>query len=149
MIEHPRALNRPHLIRIESAAIAAGTNFTWTPPDRQHVEIISVFVQLTTDATALNRRMRIQIGSGVYPDMGIVASGNHPASTVIDYWFLRGCDTHPQVPSALGWHGPLPMGLIFEHPQALFSLIYNLQAGDQITLYSIRYMMWQDPVASI
>ena len=145
MIEHPRRLARPHLVRFASAALVAGTDFTWTPPLRQHIELLSVSIQLTTDATAVNRRMSLAVGLAAFPDMMILASGNHPASTVINYHFLRGCDTHPQVPSALGWHGPLPMGFIWQSPYPLITNINNLQAGDQITLVNARYMMWQDP----
>lgn len=146
MIEHPRTLNRPHLVRVESAAITAGTEMVWTPPPIQHIELIALRIQLTTDATVTNRRLCIVIGGVHDDDVQLTASGNQAASTIFDYWFLRGCDTMPQVPSTIGWYGPLPLGLIFQMPEQLRTETVNLQAGDQITAYNIRYMTWQDPV---
>lgn len=146
MIEHPRTLNRPHLVRVPGAPLTAGTNLNWTPPPRQQIELISVFIELTTDATVTNRRMRLLLGTAGYTDIMLTASGNQAASTIFRYFFMRGVDTMPQVPSTIGWYGPLPNGLLFTSSEQVTTDIVNIQAGDQISLYTIRYMMWQDPV---
>lgn len=146
MIEHPRALNRPHLVRVEGGPVAAGTELVWTPPPIQHVEFISIYIEFTTDATVINRRLTIQFGSAFDDDVQLTASGNQSAGIAVPYWFLRGVSTMPQVPSTLGWYGPLPMGLIIQQPEQFRTFIHSLQAGDQITLWKLRYMTWQDPV---
>jgi hypothetical protein len=143
--QHPRILEHPHLVRVDSGAIAAGAMLTWSPPSRQHVELISVYIEFTTDATVLNRRLSIEIAPAGKLDVQLTASGNQPASQVYPYHFLRGCNTMPQVPTALGWYGPLPMGFLWPASHQLRTAIDNMQAGDQITHYTLNYMMWQDP----
>ena len=146
MIEHPRILNRPHLVRVEAGVLPVATNFTWTPPARQHVELISVTVILSTDATVTNRRMRLVIGGVADDDAIIIASQNQLASTLIPYSFLRGFGYDSGALNLGGHTAGLPLGLLFANPEQLRSEIINFQAGDQITGYNIRYMMWQDPV---
>jgi hypothetical protein len=90
--------------------------------------------------------MTIRISGLLDHDVQLTASGNQSAGLVVPYWFLRGADTMPQVPSSLGWYGPLPMGFLWTTAMNLYSDVVDLQAGDQITHYTIRYQMWQDPV---
>ena len=146
MIEHPRTLNRPHLGREEVGVTGAGANFTWTPTVRTHVEVISVFMRLVTDATGINRLVRLAIGGIADDDAIILADGFHGPNATYDYWFLRGLGYRSGAPALTGWNGGLPMGLLFSNPEQLRSDVYNLQAGDQITLHTIRYMEWKDPV---
>ena len=146
MNEHPRIINRPHLGREEVGATPAGANFTWTPPARTHVEIISVFLELTTNATVTTRRVRLVIGGVADDDVMIIATGVQPANQVWRYHFVRGQGSTSGAPAIDGWCSAWPMGLLFQNPEQLRSDITNLQAGDQITLHTIRYQMWQDPV---
>lgn len=146
MIQHPRALDRPHLVRVESGALAAGTEMNWTPPVRQHIEIISIQITLDTDGNAANRRMAVEWGGIADDDVVIPCPDIQIANTIYSYFWLRGLGyANPAIVDNL-WAGPLPLGLIFQAPEQIRSDTINGLVGDQITSWRIRYMMWQDPV---
>ena len=148
-IEHPRILNRPHLIRLVSGPIAANSNVVWTPPQRQHVELLSFRIRLDTDGNAANRRMTAEIGPTLNADTRVVATAVQVANTIHDYYFERGLGfadaaIYDNV-CATGW----PLGLLFAASEQLRTNVENMQVGDQILLYTIRYQMWQDPVVIV
>jgi hypothetical protein len=148
-IEHPRILNRPHLVRAVSGPIGANTNVVWTPPARQHIEILSFRIRLDTDGNVANRRMTAEIGPTLNPDTRVMATATQAANTIYDYYFERGLGfadaaIYDNV-CVTGW----PMGVLFAASEQLRTDVEGMQVGDQILLYTIRYQMWQDPVVVV
>ena len=146
MLHHPRQLNRPHLGRIEAGALAAGTNLVWTPDPRQHIELLSLKICFTTDGTAINRMMIPIIGPTFQDDFGFPCPVIQVANRTYIYFWGRAMGSFWVANFANYWVGPLPTGLLFANPEQLRTDIVNIQAGDQITSYTIRYQAWQDPV---
>lgn len=146
-MEHPRHLNRPHLVRVAGIALPGGTNIQWTPPNLQHVELISLRVELDTDANAANRRMSLVIGTIGTDEIKVTCPVVQLLNTVYSYWFIRGLGYNQAAIYDNMWQGGLPLGALFQAPWNMRTEIDNFLAGDQILNYQIYYQMWQDPVA--
>lgn len=145
MNEHPRTLNRPHLGRIEHGAIAAGANMAWTPDPRQHIELLSLRIDFSTDGNVANRLMLPAIGPILENDFGFPCPVLQVANRTYVYYWGRDVGCFWVANFANYWCGPLPSGLLFQAAEQLHTDIQNIQAGDQITAYTIRYQAWQDP----
>lgn len=146
MHNHPRHLPRPHLVREIFGALGAGNNILWTPPFRQHIEFLSVAISFATDANAANRLMLPIIAPVPSSDYAFPCPVLQTANQTFNYFWSRGHGCFWTANMANTWLGPLPVGFIFEHPTVLRTDIQNIQVGDQITGYTLRYQVWQDPV---
>lgn len=147
MIHHPRELDRPHLVREGFGALGAGADIAWTPNVRTHVELLSLRIAFTTDATVANRLMVPIIGPVGNDDFAFPCPVAQIATRSYEYYWGRDVGCFWTANFANYWEGPLPSGLLFSYPEQLRTGIVNIQAGDQITGYTIRYQLWQDPVA--
>ena len=146
MIEHPRTLNRPHFAREVGGPLAAGANLVWTPPARQHVELLSIQIVFTTAVGGATREMFLFVGGAVDDDFAIQAPIVQAANSTVTYWFTRGTGSYWTMLSNGYYVGPLPQGLIFSNPEQLRTDILGILGGDVIDNYRIRYKAWQDPV---
>lgn len=146
MNQHPRELDRPHLVREAFGALGAAANIVWTPPARTHVELISLYIRLVTDGNAANREMVPIIGPVLQDDFAFPCPPTQAANTTYHYYWGRGVGSFWVNNFAYYWLGQLPMGLLFAHPEQLRTAVGNMQVGDQITAYTLRYQQWQDPV---
>lgn len=145
MIHHPRELDRPHLAREAVGVVAAGNNLVWNPAQLTHVEILSLRISFTTDATVANRLMIPIIGPAGDDDFAFPCPVIQVATRSYEYYWGRDLGCFWIANFANYWNGPLPSGLLFQFPTELRTDILNIQAGDQITAYTIRYQQWQDP----
>lgn len=146
MLEHPNTINRPHNVRVEGGALAAGANFVYTPDLRTWAEFITIRIRLDTDATVINRRMVIVFGGITDDDYLVAAPMQHIANRVYDYYFGIGVGLQGATINDTFANLSLPIGLRIQAPEQLRTEVVNLQAGDQILLTNLRLHSWQDPV---
>ena len=145
--QHPFAQDRPHHIREEGGALAAGAQLALGPAQRTWFEFISVRIRLTTDATVTNRRMVIVFGGIADDDYLVAAPMQQIATRTYDYYFGIGVGIQGVTINDTIANLSLPIGLRLGYPEQLRTEIINFQAGDQIMMSNIRYRSWIDPVA--
>ena len=146
MLVHPRTLNRPHFGREVGGPLGAGANLVWTPPARQHIELLSIQIVFTTAIGGATREMCLFVGGAADDDFAIQAPIAQAANSTMTYWFTRGTGSYWTMATGAYYVGPLPEGLLFTNPEQLRTDILNIQGGDIIDNYRIRYQAWQDPV---
>lgn len=146
MNQHPRDLDRPHLVREAFGAIAVNTNLLFVPPDRTHIELLSLRISFASDANAANRLMLPIIGPVGQDDFGFPCPVVQVANRAYEYYWSRDTGCFLIANFANYWTGPLPSGFVWASDAQLRTDIQNMQVGDQITAYTLRYMMWRDPV---
>lgn len=146
MIHHSLELNRTQVTRNRVAPLAPGAEFILEPPARRQIEIVSLFIQLDTDATAVNRTMVLEFGPAGQADLQIISPVVQPLNTVYNYYFMpRYGPPNP----ALYFNTmimPLPDSYPFSIGEQVRTNIHNMQVGDQILIYTVRYRTWLAPV---
>lgn len=145
MNQHPHQLNRPHIMRLDHVGIGGGADLVWRPENRNLIELLSLRITFSTDATVINRMMLPVIGPGGQADFGFPCPVLQAASRTYIYYWGRGMGSFWTNNFANWWAGPLPLGLLFEAPENFRTEIVNIQPGDTIDGYTIRYQLWQDP----
>jgi hypothetical protein len=90
--------------------------------------------------------MITHLGPAAADDLNFTVPAIHPASSTYRYIWVRGLGCFWTSIVQSFWIGTLPEGLLFSNPDQLRTDIFNLQAGDRIDNYVIRYLAWQDPV---
>jgi len=128
------------------APVAAGLNYSYTPPNYVWCEMLNLHIQLTTDATVANRRLAAYLDPVANPQFNITLPALQSASLTYDYYFGRGMCFVSTTMSLLNFTTGWPDRLLFQAPFGIHTLIDGLQAGDQITLARLHYVHWQDPV---
>lgn len=146
MNRHPRRLDIPHLGRIAGGPLGPGGNYAWTPAVRTHVELLSVQIVFTTAGGGPTREMFCFVGPAGADDFGLIAPVAQPAASTYTYWWGRGVGSYWVNPVQNYWLGPLPKGLLFASPEQFRTDVLDIQAGDTIDHFAIRYQQWRDPV---
>jgi hypothetical protein len=143
---HPLHLNRVQPNKIEPANPAAGANINITVPNRQWTLLTSLKFRLTTDGTAVNRRVILFATSGADIVWALPCPDVQGATSVADYFFWIGHGTPlPAIYDNI-WSGPLPSRNLLEGPESFLTSIVNLQAADQISNVYGRSEIWHDTV---
>jgi len=124
---------------------AAGSNLTITVPAGQNWLVNNFGFILSTSATVANRNAGITVRDSLGNTMfsawaasSSVASYNHGASSIIQYWFGTGCRTDfGPIQSQLGTSVPeFKLGEGF----TISTDVNNLQAADQVEDVVLSYV---------
>jgi len=140
-------------------AAGAGVEASWSIPAQTRLQILGIWLKLTTSATVANRNFYISaVGNQNYPF--IPSPINQPASTVQVYSFTPGTGGVVQTPPGAGTNViEIPMGQMFfgsggvagasggslcgGSTCVIATNTTNLQAGDAYIMI-ITYLQWND-----
>lgn len=126
---------RTYRTRVVSG-VAAGVDWELRAPGNAWLRVISLVATLTTDATVIDRRVRLVAGDGSNRWFTSISSAAQAAGATVEYGAYVGADTGGSATLALTL--PLPTeGLLLRPGHRLQSLTANLQAGDAWTLINV------------
>lgn len=146
MLFPPRPLSLPHLGVEAGGPLAAGANLTWMPAARTHILIVTIQFQIICDANVANRFFTMEWGGAADTQfMHILPVALTAGNT---YNIYAGIGFNLQLAGFFNFNYtmPLPSDLIFANPERFRTNILNIQAGDVINSYHLRYRQWLDPV---
>lgn len=144
---HARSLDRPHLVFQYDATIIPANEFSFPVPPRTHWELLSLYVQFTTDANAGNRQFRVETGSAAGTiTFAAVINTNLTASTAYSMYWGRGMGYFNNLFTAGHMTNNWPAGMLIPGTHVIRSVTDGVQVGDQINMVEIIAQQWQDPV---
>lgn len=112
---------------------SAGSDWFLRAPGNAWLRVVSLVATLVTDATVMDRRVRLVAGDRSNRWWGAISSVAQAASATVEYGAYEGADTGGSATLALTL--PLPTGGLLLRPgHQLESVTLNLQAGDQWSL---------------
>lgn len=117
----------------------AGENLHHCPDLDTRIAIISVHFRLVTDGTAENRRAVVEGSDGTFAFSSSPAPANQAASLTRDYRFAQcvlGIDGDTDL--LMQW-ACLASDLVLDPGSCINTEIINLQSGDQLSNFVIRY----------
>lgn len=111
--------------------------FYFRPPRNTIVLIDSFYIELNAKLVVGNRRVAVTCSDvNGYYIWAVVSGFLHPASTNVNYSFIRGCNTS----LVLGdWASVALPEIILTEGQQFFSVIDNLDSTDDVTGGHLQY----------
>lgn len=139
MYTHPFDTSIFDMITVEISNPAAGANFSFLPNTLTRILPVVVGFTLTTDATAADRLVQLQISDGSQDYAIQFINGFITASLTVRCTFFIGAGS-PIINLNLGSAtGPLPDNNWIRNTGNIDSLIGNIQATDQISDIQVRF----------
>lgn len=126
--------------RVVLANPGAGNPFAYDLPANFVYRIESIHFIVTTDATAGNRLVTVQLRETAANEIAQVGALLQGASLAVEYDFIRGGAYPPNLQVRTG--GPLPLDLILPAGGRILSNVVSMAAGDAITEIIISGQRW-------
>lgn len=127
-------------IRIETAAPAAGAQFTISVTTGRRWRFQGLSAQLTTSATVANRRVTFFVDDGSNPIIKMTAPADQTASLTVEY-YAAAYGVQPALASGNHWL-PFPDNLYLPFGWRVRSEVDNMQAGDLWEFISLAVEEW-------
>jgi hypothetical protein len=142
---HPLDINIFTVKSISLTNPAPGANFSYTCPANTRMEIISVFLTLTTDATVASRLVLIHGHDGTSNIQVAEATLVQVNSSSCSYSASSAGGSLRTTATDSIYCLILPSPLILNPGEFLRSTVLAIQATDQISAITIRAKMWANP----
>ncbi len=130
------------LLSITGTDPASGAEISLTVPARRRWKIISIRFVLVTDATVVDRTVRLKFDDGTIALFHIASDTVQTASQERKYEFKL--QPVPQFLVATDFHLPLPH-LSLAAGFRIITITLNLQAGDNLSAPQLLVEEWIDP----
>ena len=143
-----RSASRGTIKLITGTDPSAGSEISETVPSGKKWRLISLFIELATDSTTADRKIKLVIDDGSTTFWNVNTHLNHPASDTRNYVFASG---HQQDTDQTNFDNdkiallPLPNNLILKAGYRIQTITANLQSGDN---YSAPKMLVEEWVES-
>lgn len=122
---------------------AAGADLATVIGNNKRLEIVGVQYTLAADATITTRIPNIRFAMGGTNMTFWDATGLNASGTLILSWFAGLGETKNV--SSIQRYNPLPPGILLTEAAPITTLIFNLQAGDQLSNVVIWAKQWIQP----
>lgn len=145
MTSHGTASGLPGALRLVSApAVGAGVDASLTVPATVRWKLLGIALYLTTDATVINRTPVVIANASNFLSAGTRVAPVTAGSAADPSFFTPG-QTVTEITTAAGHFDPMPPPIFLLAGDTIYSLITNLQAGDQINGLAAYVEEWIEP----
>ncbi len=139
----PYLINHGELATILNNNAVAGVDITIAAAAGTRVRPIGVTVNLTTDATAVNRTLSISFNRLTQPLNRCSSQSVQTASLTLDHFFADGNDPATGIISS-SVINTMPANWLMEPADIIATIVNNLQAADVVNLLILYAEIWVD-----
>lgn len=142
MIHHPCDTAIFALETVVVAAPVAGVDWTYTIPSRTRTQLVSLMFSIVTDATVVDRTIRVQFYDGTQTFLIATVTQVIAASLTRHFNLFIGGPPSLAVAAGETYTAPLPDELFLNPGDRIRTAVRAMVAGDQLTSAMLRFKKW-------